>query len=169
MPNPLHVLISGAGLAGPALAIALAKQSIRSTILERRPQSTDIGGVIMLAPNAMRVMDSVLGIGQRLRDEGDTFKAINIYTTGSKTLDKVGGFIVEDDGILGLTIARPVLHQQLLKECERMSDMITMRYGAEVEIIKEDKDGCEAVLKGGEVVRGEHKASMKLTKQVQSS
>ena len=123
----------------------------------------------MLAPNAMRVMDSALGIGQRLRDEGDTFKAINIYTKGSKTLDKVGGFIVEDDGILGLTIARPVLHQQLLKESERMSDMITMRYGAEVDIIKEDKEGCEAVLKGGQVVRGEHIASMKLTNQVQSS
>lgn len=169
MPNALHVIISGAGLAGPALAIALAKQSIRSTILERRPQSTDIGGVIMLAPNAMRVMDSLLGLGQQLRDEGDTFKAINIYTKGSKTLDKVGGFIVEDDGILGLTIARPVLHQQLLKECERMSDMITMRYGAEVDTINEDKEGCEAVLKGGEVVRGEHIASLKLTKQVQSS
>jgi 2-polyprenyl-6-methoxyphenol hydroxylase-like FAD-dependent oxidoreductase len=154
MQNPLHVLISGAGLAGPALAIALAKQSIRSTILERRPKSTDIGGVIMLAPNAMRVMDSLLGIGQQLRDVGDTFKAINIYTKGSNTLDKVGGFIVEDDGILGLTIARPELHRQLLQECERMKDMITLRYGAEVDSIREDEDGCEAVLKGGEVVRG---------------
>lgn len=169
MPSPLHVLISGAGLAGPALAIALARQSIRSTILERRPQSTDIGGVIMLAPNAMRVMDSLYGLGQQLRDEGDTFQAINIYTKGSKTLDKVGGFIVEDDGILGLTIARPVLHQQLLKECERMSDMITTRYGAEVDIIKEDQEGCEAVLKGGEVVKGEHIAGSQLTEQVQSS
>jgi len=155
MANPLHVIITGAGLAGPALAIALAKQSIRSTILERRPYSQDIGGVIMLAPNAMHVMEDLLHMGDRLRNLGDTFKAINLYTKGSSTLDKVGGFVVEDKGVRGLTIARPVLHRELLRQCEEMSDMIQVRYNAELEQIKEDEDGCSAILKNGDVVRGE--------------
>lgn len=111
----------------------------------------------MLAPNAMRVMDELLEVGDRLRAAGDMFKAINIYTkgSGSAKLDHVGGFTVEDEGILGLTIARPVLHQELLKKCEEMSDRITIRYSSELESIKEDSDGCEAVLKGGSTVQGE--------------
>ena len=156
MADPLHVIIVGAGLAGPALAIALAKNAIKSTILERRPYSQDIGGVIILAPNAMRVMDELLEIGDRLRAAGDEFKAINIYTKGSgpARLDKVGGFLVEDDGVLGLTIARPVLHQELLRKCEEMPDRITIRYSSELETIEESSDGCEAVLKGGSTVKG---------------
>jgi 2-polyprenyl-6-methoxyphenol hydroxylase-like FAD-dependent oxidoreductase len=155
MANPLHVIISGAGLAGPALAIALAKQCIRSTILERRPYSQDIGGVIMLAVNAMHVMEDLLHMGDPLRSLGDTFKAINLYTKGSTTLDAIGGFTVEDKGLQALTIARPVLHRELLRQCEEMSDMIEIRYSAELESIEEDKEGCSAILKGGEVVRGE--------------
>jgi 2-polyprenyl-6-methoxyphenol hydroxylase-like FAD-dependent oxidoreductase len=153
MANPLHVIISGAGLAGPALAIALAKQSIRSTILERRPYSQDIGGVIMLAPNALHALPH---IRDRLRTLGDTFKAIDLYTKGSTTLDKIGGFMVEDKGVQGLTIARPVLHRELLRQCEEMSDMIEIRYSAELESIEEDEKGCSAILKGGDVVRGEY-------------
>lgn len=110
----------------------------------------------MLAPNAMRVMDELLHIGDGLRSTGDTFEAINIYTKGSgpAQLNKVGGFVVEDEGILGLTIARPVLHRKLLEECEKMSDMIDIRYDAELESITEGPDGCEAVLKGGLVIAG---------------
>jgi 2-polyprenyl-6-methoxyphenol hydroxylase-like FAD-dependent oxidoreductase len=158
MATHLHIIITGAGLAGPALAIALAKQSIRSTILERRPYSQDIGGVIMLAPNAMHVMEDLLHIGDRLRSLGDTFKAINLYTKGSTTLDKIGGFMVEDKGVQGLTIARPVLHRELLRRCEEMSDMIEIRYSAELESIKEDGEGCSAVLIGGEIIKGEQTA-----------
>lgn len=154
MSSPLHVIVTGGGLAGPALALALAKHSIRSTILERRPYSQDIGGVIMLAPNAMHVMDDLLKIGDRLRSLGDTFNAIHLYTKGSSSLDKVGGFVVEDKGVLGLTIARPVLHQELLSQCEQMSDLIEIRYGAELESIREDGEGCSAVLQSGEIVRG---------------
>jgi 2-polyprenyl-6-methoxyphenol hydroxylase-like FAD-dependent oxidoreductase len=155
MSHPFHVLISGAGLAGPALAIALAKQSIKSTIFERRAFSQDIGGVIMLAPNAMHVMNKVLEIGDRLRSYGESFDAIHLYTKSSTALDKVGGFMLEDEGVQGLSISRPVLHQALLFKCDEMKDMIEVRYGAKVTGIKEDQDGVEATLEGGEVLRGE--------------
>lgn len=41
----------------PALAVALATQSVRNTILQRRPYSQGIGRVVMLAPNTMHVME----------------------------------------------------------------------------------------------------------------
>lgn len=157
MGDHLHVIIIGAGLAGPALAIALAKRSIQSTILERQPYSQNIGGVVMLAPNAIRVMDELLQMGDRLRAAGDTFEAIHLYTKGfgSTNVAKVGGFTVEDDGILGLSIRRSVLHQELIRSCEEMSDMITIRYSSELESIEEDSESCQAVLAGGSTVKGE--------------
>lgn len=109
----------------------------------------------MLAVNAMHVMEDLLNMGDRLRSLGDTFKAINLYNKGSTTLDAIGGFIVEDKGVQALTIARPVLHRELLRRCEEMSDMIEIRYSAELESIKEDDKGCSAILNTGEVVKGE--------------
>ena len=106
----------------------------------------------MLAPNALHALPHTR---DRLRTLGDTFKAIDLYTKGSTALDKIGGFMVEDKGVQGLTIARPVLHRELLRQCEEMSDMIEIRYSAELESIEEDEKGCSAILKGGEVVRGE--------------
>ncbi|WRT67529.1 uncharacterized protein IL334_004501 [Kwoniella shivajii] len=157
MPSP-HVLIVGAGLAGPALALALAKQSIKSTIIERRPDMQDIGGVIMLAPNAMRVMDKILDIGHSLRAKGYSFEAINIHLQeADNKLDHVGGFRVSDGATNGLSISRPVLHEALLAACqeEGMKELIELRYGAKMEHIEETDSGVEAVLEGGERITGD--------------
>lgn len=59
MPTPNHTLIVGCGLAGPALALLLAQHGLRSTILEARPEHRTIGGPVMLAPNAVRVLDRI--------------------------------------------------------------------------------------------------------------
>lgn len=156
MPLPQHVIISGAGLAGPALAIALAKQSIKSTILERRPFSQDIGGVIMLAPNAMRVLEGLVGVGDTLRGHGYPFDAIHIFTKGWSSFDKVGGFILQDEGCRAISIARPILHDVLLDKCKEMKDMIEIKFSAKLVGIEEDDHGVEAMLEGGESVKGEY-------------
>lgn len=166
MSLPNHVLIVGAGLAGPALALALAKQSIKSTILERRPYSQDIGGVIFLAANAMRVMDKVLGIEGRLRRVGYSFDAIEMYTQGNGAVgecDKVGGLMInggeEKVKVQGLSIGRPVLHDILLEECERFGERIQVKFGAKVSRIEETGDGVTAFMEDGSKVTGEFACS----------
>jgi hypothetical protein len=57
-----YVLINGAGLAVLSLAIALPKRNIRSTLFEFRAMPTTIDGTIVLAPNALRVLDQTMGI-----------------------------------------------------------------------------------------------------------
>lgn len=156
---PQHVLIVGAGLAGPALAIALARQSIRSTILERRAASQDIGGVIMFAPNAMRVMDKIVGIGPCLRTAGSMFETIDIYTEGDGSADKVGAFHIANRGTKGLTIGRPVVHDLLLEECKDGAEMIDLKFGAKLVAIDEDEEGVTATLADGSKIRGERFAS----------
>lgn len=74
-----NVAIIGAGLSGLTLALALQKQSIPCTIYEARSASLDIGGAIMLSPNALRVLDAI-GIYQTIKPLGFQFTQLHFYT-----------------------------------------------------------------------------------------
>lgn len=82
--GPNRVAIIGAGLSGLALALALHKQSIPVTIYESRSASLDIGGAIMLSPNALRILD-LLGVYQKVKERGYEFTNLHFYT--DKPLD----------------------------------------------------------------------------------
>lgn len=82
--NSNNVVIIGAGLSGLTLALALHKQSIPCTIHEARSASLDIGGAIMLSPNALRILDT-LGIYEKIRSRGFEFTDLYFYT--DKPLD----------------------------------------------------------------------------------
>ncbi|KAJ5120044.1 hypothetical protein N7448_010713 [Penicillium atrosanguineum] len=73
------VAIIGAGLSGLTLALALHKQGIPCTIYESRNASLDIGGAIMLSPNALRVLDAV-DIYKTIKPLGFEFKSLHFYT-----------------------------------------------------------------------------------------
>ncbi|KAJ5886528.1 uncharacterized protein N7473_009202 [Penicillium subrubescens] len=79
-----NVAIIGAGLSGLALALSLHKQSIPCTIYEARSASLDIGGAIMLSPNALRILDA-LGIYEKIKPRGFEFTNLHFYT--DKPLD----------------------------------------------------------------------------------
>lgn len=81
MKAPTDVAIIGAGLSGLALALSLHKQSIPCTVYEARSASLDIGGAIMLSPNALRILDAV-GIYDRIRVHGFEFQ--NLYFRSSE-------------------------------------------------------------------------------------
>lgn len=152
MPSQ-HIIIVGGGLAGPALGLALAhllpsSSTFKCTILERRPKIEDKGGVIMLAPNAMRVMQLV-GLEQTLRSFGCPIDAINIHTDTRP----IGGFSVSSSGMQGLSLARPDLHQTLIDAC-LSTDGIEVRHGAKLESIEENETGATVVLEDGERVQG---------------
>jgi salicylate hydroxylase len=62
------VLIAGGGIAGLALALALAKHGIASRILERETAIAGEGAGIQLGPNAVRILQS-LGVAPNLESE----------------------------------------------------------------------------------------------------
>src|SRR5215510_7329710 len=62
--NP-RILIAGAGVGGPALALFLKRAGISSAIYEAYPRSEGVGGGLNLAPNGMNVL-AELGLAKTL-------------------------------------------------------------------------------------------------------
>ncbi len=127
-----HVLINGAGLAVLSLAIALAKRNIRSTLFEIRPVPTTIGGTIVLAPNALRVLDQTIGVYDRIRKVG--------FEDGWRP-----GGIVNDDrktyGYPALRINRPNIVEALLKYTNDYPGLINLRWSSSINKIAESNAG----------------------------
>ncbi len=162
----LNVIILGAGLSGPALALGLAKQGIRSTIYERRPAIEDIGGVLMLAPNAVRVLDKVLGIEQQVRPLGYSFSSIGMYVDGGKNLEEVEGIDVyhsrAQGDYKGITITRPALHRKLIHLCMEES-LIEIKFSKKMKDIRESEYGVTVRFEDGTFAKGECLSKTPLT------
>ncbi|AFR96795.1 kynurenine 3-monooxygenase [Cryptococcus neoformans C23] len=151
---PSHVLILGGGLAGTCFALALSKSGIRSTIFELRSDPGDIGGALMLAPNALRVLDKLVGIYEEIKDCGFNFEKINFYSEDGM---KLGGFAQGDQdrwGYKAIRIKRPILHKKLLEACAA-SDRIDFKYGMIWKSIDENETGVTIHFEDGTRASGD--------------
>lgn len=154
MMVPNHALIVGGGLAGPALAIGLARQGIKSTIFEIRDGPVDAGGAIMLAPNALKVLDKIFGLYGAISQVGFTFEDITLASEEGQIIGKVSIGDVAGTGYPAIRIKRTVLHGALLKQCAELGDKIEIKYGEKLESVKEGENGVTAVFAGGLTARG---------------
>ena len=82
MTGPAPILIAGGGIAGLALALALAHRGIWSTVLERQHTPTAAGAGIQLGPNGVRALRT-LGVA-------DALKAAGVENTGVKLDETLG-------------------------------------------------------------------------------
>jgi 2-polyprenyl-6-methoxyphenol hydroxylase-like FAD-dependent oxidoreductase len=108
-----NVAIIEAGLSRLILALALHQQHIQCIIYESRPAPLNIGGAVMLSPNALKVLHA-LGVYERVRDEGYNFETLEYENASGKLLEtqEFGG--EEKYGFKGLRIYRHVLIDELL-------------------------------------------------------
>lgn len=137
------------------MALALARQGIRSTIYERRASCQDIGGVLSLAPNAVRVLDKIVDVEKDVRPLGSSFGGFNMYLdTGSTLPTHLGGMgDFEKMGYQGLTIKRPVLHEKLVDMCKGR-ELIGLEYNKRLTEVREGKDGVTVVFEDGTTAEG---------------
>lgn len=152
-----NIVIIGAGLSGLTLALCLHKQSIPCTIYESRSASLDIGGAIMLSPNALRVLDAI-GIYETIKPRGFEFKDLHFYT--NKPLDSYEFGNRSKYGYDALRIYRYELIDALLTDIKDKG--ISIEYGkkftkvlseSETEVNWEFEDGttgCASCLVGAD-------------------
>ncbi|KAH0562724.1 hypothetical protein GP486_002617 [Trichoglossum hirsutum] len=139
-PAPRHqVAIIGSGLSGLSLALALHQQKIGCTIYETRAAPLDIGGAVMLSPNALKVLDA-LGAYERVRDKGYNFETLE-YKDGMGNLLETYEFGGEEKyGFKGLRIYRHVLIDELLAMLKERD--IHVQFGKKFsEVLSETEEG----------------------------
>ncbi|KAJ7881591.1 putative kynurenine 3-monooxygenase [Mycena olivaceomarginata] len=147
-----RVLIVGGGLAGPALALALARQNIRSSVFEIRPQRTIADGSIALAPNALRALDHVIGVYDRLKSAGFSYRRLAMHAEDGQLFGHVSQSDSEYDA---LRILRSTLHNTMLDACEEQPDLVEVRFGVTITQIEDGEDGVTLRFEDGSSARGD--------------
>lgn len=115
------VAVVGAGVAGLASSIALAKAGVEVDVFEAKPELSPLGSGISLQGNALRVFDS-LGVWADIRDAGYPFEGLTLRAPGptapivAELPDvKTGG----PDYPAGMGMPRADLARILLQHAER--------------------------------------------------
>ncbi|GLZ46518.1 FAD-binding monooxygenase [Actinomycetospora sp. NBRC 106375] len=144
-----HALISGASIAGPALAHQLAARGWRTTVVERAPQRRDEGqnidvrGAGREALRRMGLEEAVLAAGTGevgLRFVDDDGAAVAEFPAGEN--DTAGG-------TAEMEVLRGELSRILL---ERTAEATDYRFGTQIRDLADHGDHVTATLSDGEVV-----------------
>jgi 2-polyprenyl-6-methoxyphenol hydroxylase-like FAD-dependent oxidoreductase len=142
----VHAVISGAGIAGPALAHQLSARGWETTVLERFPQRRDEGQNVDIRGTA-RDVASRMGIL-------DDVRAANTTEVGMRFVRADGSaaasFPVGDDGTDGPTAELEILRGELSRILiEHSSDRVDYRFGAQIADAVDNGDRVTVELQDG--------------------
>ncbi len=144
------LLIAGAGIAGLALGLALARRGMQSRILERRLEPAEAGAGIQLGPNAMKVL-ARLGVAERLEPATSQPDAIDVAdgATGRHlTSLPLGQWLARRHGAPYRVAHRADLHRALLDTALALPAIEIVR-DCEVTGFTQRHDGVEVETKAG--------------------
>jgi 2-polyprenyl-6-methoxyphenol hydroxylase-like FAD-dependent oxidoreductase len=127
--TPIDVGIVGAGTAGTAAALLLARDGHRVTIYERVPEPGPVGAGIVLQPTGQAVLRR-LGLFEPVLDRGARIDRLRCVTgEGRRVLDL--DYALAGPDRFGLGLHRGVLFQTLF-EAVRREPGVTLRCGVDV-------------------------------------
>lgn len=124
---PHRAVIVGAGIGGLAAARALGRAGWRVTVLERAPDSGELGAGITLFDNALRALDE-LGMGHAVRSRGTWLRGGGLRDPSGRWLLRAPGADASAAGLSLSSLHRSDLHRTLL-EAQGSEQIIT---GAQV-------------------------------------
>ncbi|KAK2047557.1 FAD/NAD(P)-binding domain-containing protein [Colletotrichum somersetense] len=145
-----NVAIIGGGIAGMALALLLAAQSLPATIYEARseaPLPHRAGGGMMLCPNALRILDP-LGLYEVLLSKAYSFDYVYYKNGEEATVDRypLGG--AAEFGYDAVRIFRQELVEISAKACRERG--VAVEYGKRfARVVEEDEAGVEFEFRDG--------------------
>jgi salicylate hydroxylase len=157
MADGLPILIAGAGIAGLATALALARGGHRSILIERRTALSEAGAGIQIGPNGMRILKA-LGVDRALEPLASKPRSIVIAAgiTGRILAElPLGQFMIERYGAPYWVAHRADLQNVLLNAVQAMpGELIEMRTGQEVSRWRDADDGLTVELANGDTIEG---------------
>ena len=153
MPSVGNVLIVGAGAAGTAAAIFLARAGVSVDLIDNKPDVSALGSGITLQGNALRVLRE-LGVWEQVSAQGYGFD-----TLGLRAPDPAGTLIVELDDVktggpdLPATMGmyRPTLATILVEQARSAGAKI--HFDATCRELRPDDAGTEVVFVDGSAGR----------------
>lgn len=132
-----EVAIIGAGLSGLSLSVALHQQGIKATIYESRPAPLNIGGAVMLSPNALKVLDA-LEVYKDVRGRGYNFDLLEMVKTTGELLERYEFGGVEKYGYHANRIYRYELIDAILSKIKALG--ISVEFGTKYARVVEETD-----------------------------
>jgi 2-polyprenyl-6-methoxyphenol hydroxylase-like FAD-dependent oxidoreductase len=141
--NHPHAVISGAGIAGPALAHQLNERGWRTTIVERFSQQRDEG-------HNIDVRGAAREVARRMGIE-DAIRAANTTEIGMRFVNAEGSvaasFPMNGSGISGPTAELEILRGELSRILlERTQDSTEYRFDSQIEKLTDHGDHVTAAL-----------------------
>ncbi len=141
-----HALISGAGIAGPALAHQLAARGWQTTVVERFPQRRDEG-------HNIDVRGAACEVARRMGIEDD-IRAANTTEVGMRFVNADGSaaasFPVNGTGVSGPTAELEILRGELARILlEHTRDTTEYRFETQIASLAEHCDRISVVLDDG--------------------
>lgn len=145
--NEYSVLISGAGIAGPALAHWLHRQGIRSTIVEQAPE-VRLGGQAVDLRGLGEVVAERMGIMPRVRERIVHEKGLRYIDSAGRELATMPADLFVGDGspVTEIEIMKGDLTEILLDLIDDHTEVI---YGDRIESMVEGAGGVEVTFRSG--------------------
>ncbi|WP_392887694.1 FAD-dependent monooxygenase [Pseudomonas migulae] len=135
MMKPPKVLVTGASIAGPALAYWLSRQGMDVAVVERAPAFRD-GGQTIDVRGAGRVVVQRMGLEGLIQANTTHEQGIAFVDQANQTKAFIGVNAFDGDGpIAELEILRGELARLLIQHSQ---DRVTYRFGDSIETIEDD-------------------------------
>jgi 2-polyprenyl-6-methoxyphenol hydroxylase-like FAD-dependent oxidoreductase len=146
----MEIIISGAGIAGLCVALALKQRGHTITIYERSKAQSGLGAGISLWPNAIKALDQ-LGVGGVVRSNGTNDHSGGIFAATGKRL------VAADTAASAARYGAPtvIIHRAVLSDILLNALGQSPQYHTEVAHYTQDHDGVTASLSNGSMVHGD--------------
>ncbi|KAL8778216.1 MAG: hypothetical protein Q9194_002120 [Teloschistes cf. exilis] len=134
---PLKIAIVGAGIGGPAAAIALARNGHRVTLYDRLKNTSEVGYAFRITPNSDRCLKH-LGV--------DTIAGGAVAANSGRLMNKDGELVhvttentdpKEAKRSVSVFAYRPQLHQQLMEVA--LASGVEKKFGVKIESVDVEK------------------------------
>lgn len=154
-PKPAAALIAGGGIAGLALALALARLGRPSIVVERRPEWSEAGAGIQISPNGVRVLE-LLGVRSALAPLAGLPEAIVVRSAHrAEVLQRLplGAWIEDRHGAPYWQVHRRDLQAALVEAVSR-EPLIRVEQGFDAASFNDENDAVTLADRSGRTLVG---------------